>query len=998
MVREPEVARIVRIFVSSPGDVASERRALDEVVAAVNRTQASEYGIRFELQAWEKDVVPRIGPRPQTVVNDQTLEYNIYLGIMWGRFGTPTGTHGSGTEEEFRKAADKWAAVGTPWILFYFRDDPPVIRTSGDSEQYTRVLKFKEELQSRGIIGTYTEVDRTVDSFAKKVDTHLRLLLPTFRGSGAATTIRTVPSRPDSFPYLQHLLDSTAHIDIRGLATGEATAHRFPIDDLFVTLKAAAPADDPGGRPQRQSRQKPEAPAAQMRGPVALENLLTHRALVVLGDPGSGKSTFLRKTVQGLCRTLLGIDPQAARSLSGLDRPLFPILIRAEDLARYIAERQDERGASKPATRHSAAWLPRFLAKSARDDGWGLGKKFFQDKLKRAGCIVLIDGLDETSDRIARQDTSRVIEQVASMYPACQLIVTSRPAAYAGDVVLSGFTHVAIEPFDEQAIRTFLDRWCEALYRARPAQAATHRAQLEEAVTGPPQIRRLARNPVMLTALAVLHWNEKHLPEQRAELYDSILTWLSRSREKRRGRLSADRCLTVLEQLALRMQTGDARERRRKARLVQVRRRWAAEQIHAEFSARTEAEEVQIAERFLRDEELDSGIIVARGDELRFWHLTFQEFLAARAIARLGEKDQRRLLIGSRPQAYQPEWREVVLLFAGLLAGQGRPKVDGFVKALLDITKKNTTLASQSRCAGLLGSIVRDLAALDYQINDRRYAKLLDAVLGIFDPRRSAGISIDVRIEAAEALGQAGDPRLDPKNPRRWVKIPAGKFWMGAQKEKPDGPNFDVEAFSAEGPVREVHLDTYAIAPYPVTVAEFQTFLDDDGYLNAKWWADGGFGKFDMPEDWDDQVEYPNRPVVGVSWFEAAAYSAWAGSRLPAEAEWEKAARGTEGRKFPWGNEPADPSRLNSDGNVGRPTPVGLYPAGATPSGIYDMAGNVWEWCCDVVNEPVRVVRGGSWNFGSGYARSAYRSGYHPDSRNNGFGFRVVVSGAARSR
>ena len=224
-------------------------------------------------------------------------------------------------------------------------------------------------------------------------------------------------------------------------------------------------------------------------------------------------------------------------------------------------------------------------------------------------------------------------------------------------------------------------------------------------------------------------------------------------------------------------------------------------------------------------------------------------------------------------------------------------------------------------------------------------------MLGIFDPRRSAGISIDVRIEAAEALGQAGDPRLDPKNPRRWVKIPAGKFWMGAQKEKPDGPNFDVEAFSAEGPVREVHLDTYAIAPYPVTVAEFQTFLDDDGYLNAKWWADGGFGKFDMPEDWDDQVEYPNRPVVGVSWFEAAAYSAWAGSRLPAEAEWEKAARGTEGRKFPWGNEPADPSRLNSDGNVGRPTPVGLYPAGATTwpatsgSGVVMWSMSPSAWC-----------------------------------------------------
>ncbi len=149
--------------------------------------------------------------------------------------------------------------------------------------------------------------------------------------------------------------------------------------------------------------------------------------------------------------------------------------------------------------------------------------------------------------------------------------------------------------------------------------------------------------------------------------------------------------------------------------------------------------------------------------------------------------------------------------------------------------------------------------------------------------------------------------------------------------------------------------------------------------------------------------------MVNVSWYEAAAFCDWAGFQLPTEAQWERAARGTEGRKYPWGVEEADPQRLNfGDSQIGHPTPVGIYPLGNTPEGICDIAGNVWEWCQDwygkyassAVRNPqgptqatYRVSRGGSWADGAGDCRSAYRGlWFEPDSCLGGVGFRVVAA------
>ncbi len=275
----------------------------------------------------------------------------------------------------------------------------------------------------------------------------------------------------------------------------------------------------------------------------------------------------------------------------------------------------------------------------------------------------------------------------------------------------------------------------------------------------------------------------------------------------------------------------------------------------------------------------------------------------------------------------------------------------------------------------------------------------------------------------ATALPASTSPRegslvltLAPGIELELVPVAAGHFTMGAADDDPLG---DVD----ERPQHGLSLGDYAIGRFEVTVAQFAAFVEATGYQTAAE-AQGsamvysGVWQGMQGADWRHPAgpgseALPDHPVTQVSWDDAAAFCRWASKqtgralRLPAEPEWEKAARGSDARRYPWGAEPPDATRCNyRDAGVGDTTPVGRYgPAGESPYGCADMAGNVWEWTSSrYLDYPYRasdgredprwggaVLRGGGLDSGAKQLRTTFRLGNDQAACGNHIGFRVCV-------
>jgi len=667
--------------------------------------------------------------------------------------------------------------------------------------------------------------------------------------------------------------------------------------------------------------------------------------------------------------------------------------------------------------------LLQYLAKQSAENKWGLAAADFELELKAGQAVLLIDGLDEAPDSHQRQQICALAENLFKSFPQSAVILTGRPLALVGKAVPLGFELVEILPLDETAMRDFLAHWTGALYADAPAKAEQYRQELHLALQARPEIKRMARTPVMLTALAVVHWNQHRLPEQRAQLYESIITWLLHTRDLKPGRLKSDRCRKLLQKLALALFLHPEGRQR------QVGLHWAATTLQDQFEATPTTPPFDSALTFLQAEMVDSGIIVERNARLEFWHLSFQEYLAACEVAGLLEQEQQQILFDKK-YLYQAEWRELVLLLGGVLYQQGLEKINHLLDAMItrapEATPKN--LPKVAETVALLEGMVHDLSPFEFKPAHTGYPALVNSVMGIFDKALFRRIPVAVREAAADALGRVSDPRLvnDPM-----LEIPGGTFLMGSQKKK--GENFDQEADTDEGPVHPVSLSRFFIAKYPITVGQFRRFVAADGYQQEKYWRNGGFKKFTIPEAWEEQLNTLTRPVVNVSWYEALAYCCWFAEfkgdgqsyRLPTEAEWERAARGPAAayRKYPWGNQEPDGETANyAQSKVGHASPVGIFPESCSPEGVIDLAGNVWEWCWDwkdgdydqtsrfyqksagstnpvndesgawgkVGDRSRRVIRGGSWRSKAQICRAADRGANQPGLRYDGFGFRLV--------
>jgi formylglycine-generating enzyme required for sulfatase activity len=237
--------------------------------------------------------------------------------------------------------------------------------------------------------------------------------------------------------------------------------------------------------------------------------------------------------------------------------------------------------------------------------------------------------------------------------------------------------------------------------------------------------------------------------------------------------------------------------------------------------------------------------------------------------------------------------------------------------------------------------------------------------------------------------------------PEGMVLIPAGEFIMGSDKVDTEGKGAEFGTvkpwYLDEHPQHKVFLPGYFMDKYEVTLAAYKSFVDATGSRAPENWTSGK-----VPAGRD------NYPVTFVNWYDAERYCRWAGKRLPSEAEWEKAARGTDGRDYPWGNE-FDPAKANTgDTGISDLTAVGRFEAGKSPYGVYDMAGNVWEWTADwykpypgsdytsdMFGEKVKVLRGSSWGGMGHYAipyfyRTSYRFYINPEGAFPDAGFRCA--------
>ena len=338
----PWLVRLIRVFVSSPSDVAEERRVLDEVVERVNET-AEARGVQLKLFKWERDVVPRIGPPAQQVIDEQTPPYDIYLGILKHRFGTPTGRYGSGTEKEFRDALKRWGAAGEPWILFYFSAEPvPPDRL----DEALRVQRFRKELEKKGLYATYKGARDGKDPFVHKVEGHLRKLVERLAPPAEASRRDTGAARAPGVPaeYRAWLKAQCSSLDLEGLKPKQAMV--VPLNAVYVPLTTHPPRNRPERRPRRSAYLAgkfgwPSQISVGRRGQSSCSTGSGPSRLYVPGDPGSGKSTFCRRVAWLACEgkmprdTVPAPDWYAETFPAGL-RNRLPLLVTLRDFWRFL--------------------------------------------------------------------------------------------------------------------------------------------------------------------------------------------------------------------------------------------------------------------------------------------------------------------------------------------------------------------------------------------------------------------------------------------------------------------------------------------------------------------------------------------------------------------------------------------------------------------------------------------------------------------------------------
>ncbi len=836
--------------------------------------------------------------------------------------------------------------------------------------------------------------------------------------------------------YLDWLIQDCAPLKLRAIDQGAARSGRQPLGltsvyvDLELTLRIpkkqslAVYLSEPQKEMAAALRGRGEDAQREDRRAAALEALGHHPRLVLQGAPGSGKSTLVAYLALSLGEAAQGRKKSLARLGGGWKAgPLPPVRVVLREFATNLPKKT-------PKGRAQHVWD--FLAVELKRLGLAAQTAdALRQTAANSGVLFLLDGLDEAREASTRDRVLEAVTEFAATAGAnCRFLLTTRPYAWEQATAAQADWPVSYQlaDFSSAQIETFIGHWFQAVQDVGwigQAEAEEKTKNLGQAVQRA-DIQPLASNPLLLTLMATLLSNRYRLPDDRADLYDEVVKLLlqrwSETSGAERGLLDAlaipdltlDHVREVMQQLAF-----DAHAQH--AGQEGVANIHEGELIAVLRPLLGDAGKAELALDYI---EKRAGLLLGQGPrgherQYTFPHRTFQEYLAACWLADQPDFCQRSVDLALRNPAH---WREV-LTFAARQAkvGRGVPAADALVRcqSVEEWSRENQPGEADWRAAVLAGEQLLEIGLAAVNVREehravrRRVAGWLGALLG------KGALPVSERAKAGMVLGRLGDERqgVGVKNglpDMDWIPIPPGPFKMGN---------------GSEAHPCDVIKKPYGISRYPVTVAQYQAFVDAGGYGEKRLWTDEGWKwkqseKIVRPPDSDPGFQTANHPRVGVSWFEAIAFCRWLAERsklnvtLPSEAEWERAARHTDGREFPWGNPEQDiEQRCNMDKTgLGHTSAVGMFPNGLAECGAADMAGNVWEWTrslwgkdyklefsypyrpddgrenLDAPKNVARVLRGGSWFDFADVARGAYRIWSDPGARDWYFGFRLVAS------
>lgn len=759
--------------------------------------------------------------------------------------------------------------------------------------------------------------------------------------------------------------------DLARIETYNRWADEFYIKEEGKVLPLfASPYEDDGGRKRED----------------LLQTIRAHQRLLVLGEPGMGKTVALERMVWETTQA---------------DEAIVPILVQllyfqGRDLIELIRVALNETGRLKFE-----------------------GTKSIHVFLRETKCLILFDGLNETPGK-QREQVIGAIANFMREYPEHRYVVTSRSqdelwrklraTEFLKDAVI-------VQSISEDQVLRYL----QAHLGKKKGQTLYNRLDIS--------LKSLARTPLLLKLIKEAGGGSARLPRNRGELFDKyVMNKLLEREQKLELMEKPELKKKALGHLAFEMQLNHQ---------LSCDYEWAEKVL-------TEKGFGEKAETILKESQLHGLLIqqiLPEKQLLRFNHQSLQEyFVALKLLSEVSKEKNFNFIqiMWHRLKKYDLTtwakdywWSESFVQLAGLVSDS-----DWLVKIVApsnpwlawwciqegDAVKVSTREIVEARSIKLLqsekvGERLRAVQTLAKIKNDRVVEPLLNALND--DNQEIVSLSLKALLEMGDSVYPQIENKIksndnisrhialrylgsQPDNPfsvklvstllnHTMVGVASGEFFMGSNEVK------DKQANQDESPKHLLFLDNYWIGRFPVTVSQWRQFFEETGYLKSNQHSIGA-------ED---------TPVRYINWEDAMAYCKWLSEKsglfvtIPSEAEWEKAARGTDERLYPWGND-FDKDKCNtSESGTGNVSPVGKYsPAGDSFFGCVDMAGNVYEWTSTIYmpypytkndgrevpqNNVIRTLRGGSWKSNQFNARVCYRNNQNPDYRLSDYGFRIAV-------